>query len=144
MNYFIFQSIAIAGVIGFMFGALFYSPLLFLNAWLQGEGITKETIPKRSVKYMIQINTYSLLSHGAIASVLALIFDLVQVSSLKVAVSLGLLLTIGFIVTTRYIDMIYTMRGDHWSRQSQIKFLVSSGYYLAVIVVMSLVLFLLK
>lgn len=143
MQFFIFQSVVLAGVAGFIFGALWYSPGLFLSFWLKGEGISKETMPKRSLKYLVQVNIYSLLSHVAMASVLALMFDLLQVPSLKVALSLGLLLCIGFIITTRYVDMIYTVHGVHYSRQAQIKFLVSSGYYVFTVAVMSLILFLL-
>jgi len=142
MQYFVFQSIAIASVAGFVFGALWYSPILFMHAWLYGEGTTKAETPKRSKLYLLQTNLYSLVAHGAVASVLALLFDLLEVPSLKVAVSLGLLVSIGFIVTTRYIDMLYTVHENHWSRRSQVKFLVSSGYYMVLISIMSSVLFL--
>lgn len=143
MQFFIVESVAMASIMGFLVGALWYSPFLFMNAWLVGEGITKAQIPKRSKVYMMQINVYSLLSHGAIASVLALMFDLLQVSSLMAAISVGLLLCFGFIVTTRYIDMIYTVKSSHLSKETQVKFLVSSGYYITVTAVMSAILFLL-
>jgi uncharacterized membrane protein YagU involved in acid resistance len=90
--------IFIATVAAFIVGALWYSPLLFMRAWLRGEGITKEQLPKRTTAYMIQINLYSLIAHGAIASVLAVIFNVLSVASLKVAISLGLLLAFGFVV----------------------------------------------
>lgn len=141
MQFFTFETISIAAIAGFIVGAVWYSPFLFLKAWLKGEGITKENLPKRSTKYMVQINIYSLISHGVIASVLALMFDLLQVMDLGIAISLGALLCIGFIVSTRYIDMIYTVKGEHWSKEAQVKFLVSSGYYLVVSIVMSIVLF---
>lgn len=98
-------------------------------------------VPKRSNTYLIQINVYSLIAHGAIASVLAILFDLLMVSTLKGAVSLGLLLGFGFIATTRFIDMIYTTKGQHYEKQSQVKFLVGAGYYITVIALMSVVLF---
>lgn len=134
--------VILATLAAFGFGALWYSPLLFMKAWMKGEGVTKDQIPKRSVLYTLQINLYSLVAHGAIASVLAVMFDLVKVSSLDVAVSLGLLLGFGFIVTSRFIDMIYTVHGSHYEAKSQVKFLISSGYYLLVMAIMSAVLFL--
>lgn len=134
--------VILATLAAFGLGALWYSPFLFMKAWMRGEGVTKDQIPKRSVLYMLQINLYSLVAHGAIASVLAVMFDLVEVSSLDVAVSLGLLLGFGFIVTSRFIDMIYTVHGNHYEAKSQVKFLVSSGYYLFVMSTISAVLFL--
>lgn len=141
MNYLTYETVTLATCAGFIVGFIWYSPFLFMKAWLYGQGITKETMPKRSKAYMIQINMYSFIAHGAIATVVALIFDLLQISSLNVAVSLGLLLTFGFIVTTHYIDMLYTVDGAHWNRKSQVKFLVNAGYYLLTVSVMSAVLF---
>lgn len=141
MEYLTSTTIAFATITGFMFGAIWYSPFLFMNAWLLGQGVTKKDLPKRSKLYMLQINLYSFIAHGAIASVLALMFELLQVSTLKVAVVLGVLLTIGFVVTTHYIDMLYTIDGTHWNRKSQVKFIVNSGYYICVTAIMSAVLF---
>lgn len=142
MNYLTYETVTLATCAGFIVGFVWYSPILFMNAWLYGQGITKETMPKRSKAYMIQINLYSIIAHGAIASVVALMFDVLQVSTLKVAVTLGMLLTFGFIVTTHYIDMLYTVDGTHWNKRAQIKFLVHAGYYLCAVSVMSAVLFL--
>lgn len=134
-------TVLIATTLGFLFGSIWYSPFLFQNAWLMGEGITKKEIPKRSKLYMIQINVYSFVAHFAIAGILAFMFELLQISSLKVSVSLGVLLTLGFIVTTHYIDMIYTVHGVHWERKNQVKFIINSGYYLCVVAIMSTALF---
>ena len=134
--------ILIATVAGFVVGALWFSPLLFMKAWLRGEGVTKDQLPKRSTVYMVQINLYSFVAHAAITSVLAIVFSLLGVSSLKAAISVGLLLAFGFIVAPRFIDMVYTTNGKHYEAKSQIKFLVASGYYLAVVTVISIVLFL--
>lgn len=134
--------IFIATVAAFIVGALWYSPLLFMKAWLRGEGMTKDQLPKRTTSYMVQINLYSFVAHAALASVLAVIFNILSVTSLKVAVSLGLLLAFGFIVAPRFIDMIYTTQGKHYEAKSQIKFLVASGYYLTIVTVISVVLFL--
>ncbi|MCF7843447.1 DUF1761 domain-containing protein [Candidatus Gracilibacteria bacterium] len=143
MQFFTPTTILIATILGFGFGALWYSPALFMRAWLMGEGIEKSELPKRSKMYMIQINVYSFLAHGAMASVVALMLELLQVSSLKVALVLGGLLTLGFMVTTNFINMVYTTEGVHYSRKHQIKFLVNSGYYICVISIMSATVFLL-
>lgn len=126
-------TICIATFTGFVFGFLWYSPVLFMKAWMRGEGITKETAPKRSPKELFVINIYSLIAHGAITLTLAIIYEVLAVTSLKVALALGLLITFGFIVTTRFIDMVYTVHGRHYDARAQIKFLVSSGYYLFIV-----------
>lgn len=134
-------AIFLATIGAFITGALWYSPLLFMKAWLKGEGVTKEHLPKRSMLYMFRINVYSLIAHACIASVLALVFDLVQVESLTIAMSIAALLTLGLIVSSRFIDMLYTTQGTHYDFKSQIKFLVASGYYLVISVVISSILF---
>ena len=134
--------VLLATVAGFLVGAVWFSPVLFMKAWLRGEGITKEQVSKRTTMYMLQINAYSFIAHAAMASVLAVIFDVLAVNSLSLAIVLGLLITFGFVVTTKFIDMVYTPLGKHYEPRHQIKFLVNVGYYLAVTIVMSSVLFL--
>ena len=134
--------IIVAAIAGFFVGSLWYSPFLFIKAWLKGEGLTIDQIPKHTKRYMFQVHTYALIAHGAMATVLAIIFDLLSVQTASLAISLGLLLTFGLVVTTRFLDMVYTTKGKHYEVQSQIKFLVSAGYYLVVVATMSWVLFL--
>ena len=131
-----------ATIASFIFGALWYSPLLFRGPWLKVNHLTEGTIPKRPFPYMISVHVYSLVAHGCIAAVLALIFDLVDVRTFKVALSLGGLLALGFIVATKYIDMLFTLDGTHWERRSQIKFLIGAGYYVCTVLLMTGVLIL--
>jgi hypothetical protein len=134
--------IIIAAFFGFMVGMFWYSPILFITPWLKGEGVSKSTLPKRSARYMVQVNVYAFLAHVAMATVLAIVFELLRIPSLKAALSVGVLLALGFIVTTRFMDMVYTVHGSHYEIRPQLKFLVSSGYYLVCVVVMSASLFL--
>lgn len=144
MQFFIPSSVVIATLVGFICGSIWFSPILFLKALFIGEGVLEKDIPKRSKLYIIQVSLYSFVAHGVIAGVLALMFDLLQVNSLKVAVSVGLLLTFGFIVSKNFMDMIYSLREEHWKKKNQIKFLVNSGYYIVTVAVMSVTLFLLS
>ncbi len=139
--YFTPTTIFITTVSGFLVGAVWFSPVLFMKAWLQGEGITKEQVPKRSTTYTLQVNAYSFVAHGALATVLAVMFDVLAISSLTLALTIGLLLTLGFVATTRFIEMVYTPQGKHYDARSQIRFLVHTGYYVAVVSVMSIALF---
>lgn len=135
-------SIFVATLCGFLWGVLWFSPVLFMRAWLKGEGTTKDQVPRRTSTYMVQTNLYSFIAHGAMVSVLAVIFDVLAVNSLPLALTLGLLMVFGFVVTSRFIDMVYTPKGKHYDSQSQLKFLVHTGYYLSVVVIMATVLFL--
>lgn len=141
MQFLTLESVGLATLTAFVFSFVWYV-VFFEKAWLVGEGITKHELPKRSKWYMIQINVYSFLAHGALTSVVALMFDLLQISTLKTAISLGLLFAFGFMVSTHFIDMLFTVHGEHFRRQNQIKFLVSSGYYITMIILVSTVLFL--
>ena len=133
--------IALATVGAFLVGFLYYAPFLFQKLWLRGEGATKATVPKRSTTYLIRTNLYSLIAHGCIAAVTAFVFDLVEVNTLQIAVSLGVLMSLGFIVSTRFIDMVYTIQGSDYEAKNQIKFLVSSGYYITTMATISVILF---
>lgn len=135
------QGIMGATIVAFVFGSIYYSPLVFLNVWLKVSRLSQKELPKRKTSYMIGVHFYSLLAHGAMAAVVALMLDVAGVTTLKMALSIGALLSLGFIVTTRYIDMLYVVDDVHYSKQSQIKFLLSSGYYFLTVLIMSIVLF---
>ena len=136
------QGIIGATIVAFVFGALYYSPIMFLNVWLKvSRKFPHNELPKQKAFYVVSVHLYSLVAHGAIAAVLALMLDVAGVTTLKMALSIGALLSLGFIVTTRYIDMLYVVDDVHYSKQSQIKFLLSAGYYFSVILIMSTVLF---
>ena len=136
------EVIFITTVVGFAFGGLWYSKMLFMKSWLKGIGMTEDHLPKRSKKYMTTTMAYAFIAHGVIASTLALMFEVLAIDTLKNAVSLGLLFGFGFIVTTRFIDMVYTVSGSHYEMRPQLNFLVSAGYYASLLALMSAVMFL--
>ncbi len=136
-QFFTSTTIAIGTLAGFVFGALWYT-VLFGKAYMYGLGVTKETLPKRSTKYMMQINLYSLLAHGGIAMTLAALFDLLQVTTLNTALYVTLFVTFGFIVTTKFMDLAYTVHGAHYEKRPQVNFLVGAGYYICTTLIMAL------
>jgi hypothetical protein len=135
------ENIIITTLAAFIIGGLWYSPVLFLKAWLKGEGLPPNHKQNLGTFYQAQVQFYSLVAHGLMVTVLALLFDTIGVQSLKLALSIGLLVTFGFIVTTKFIELIYNPHGKHYEKKSQIRFLVHSGYYLTVMGVISCVLF---
>lgn len=134
-------TIVLASLSMFCVAFVWYSPVLFFKAWLIGEGVTKEQLPKKTTWNIVQMSVYSIIAYGAIASVLAVMFDVLAVTTLNLAITLSLLLGFGFIVTTRFVDMLYTIHGKHYEKRAQIKFLVSSLFYLVSLTVMASVIF---
>lgn len=135
------EGVFLATLAAFVLGALWYSPLLFMNLWIKGKGLTPESLPKRSRTYMATTMTYSFIAHGCIAAVLAIVLEVTQPETLKIALSLSALLAIGFMVSARFIDMVYTVDGKHYDLKNQINFVVTSLYYIAVVLLMTTVLF---
>lgn len=130
-------SIFIATCAGFLVGFVWYSPYICMNLWLKGKGVTKETLPVRSRTYIAQTNVYSFIAHLCIALTLSVVFTLLSVKDVKTAVTLGTLLAFGFIVSSRFVDMLYTVDGVHYDKKNQSLFLVTSGYYITTVAVMS-------
>ena len=112
-----------------------------MNLWLKGKGLTVDTLPKRSKMYITQTMLYSFVAHGCIAAVLAIVLDITEPETLSIALSLSALLAIGFIVSTRFVDMVYTVDGSHYDKKNQVNFLITSLYYVAVILIITSVLF---
>jgi hypothetical protein len=137
MHIFFTPSVIFIGTVaGFMFGALWYG-LLFSKAYMFGQGVTKDTAPKRPKKYILQLNVYSLLAHGGIATTFAALFDILQIQDMKTALYMTLFVTFGLIVTVKFLDLIYTAHGTHYEKRPQVQFLVGSGYYICMTLVMT-------
>ncbi len=136
-----FTGILLATCAAYVLGALWYSPLLFMNLWLKGKGVTAESLPKRSRLYMATIMSYAFIAHACIATVLAVVLEVTQPETMKVALSLSVLLAVGFMVSARFIDMVYTVEGKHYDLKNQINFVVTSLYYVAIVLLMAAVLF---
>jgi hypothetical protein len=130
-------TIFLATCVGFLVGWAWYSPLMFMNLWLTGKGITKDKLPKRSSMYLVKTNLYSFIAHFCMSMTLAVLFSLLSVTSPFVAVSVGAMLAFGFIVSSRFVDMMYTVEGEHYDKRNQIHFLVNSSYYVVTVSVMA-------
>lgn len=136
-----FTGILLATCAAYVLGALWYSPLLFMNLWLKGKGVTVESLPKRSKLYMTTIMSYAFIAHACIATVLAVVLEVTQPETMKVALSLSALLAVGFMVSARFIDMVYTVEGKHYDLKNQTNFVITSLYYVAIVLLMAAVLF---
>jgi len=121
--------ILVATVAGMILGALWYSPLLFGNAWMKCIGKTPDTLGKPTVP-MIGSVIASLLS----ATGVALVFSLIEVSSLPVAIGTGLILGLLIIFPALLSDNLFC----GWGAKLLV---IQSGYRATSVILMSLAMY---
>ena len=97
MNY---LAILVASIIGYIIGALWYSPLLFSKSWVK---LSKNKSPE------MKASTYILgfLSILIFNFVLSIIISYTGASTFVEGMKMGALLWIGFIATTLFGGVIY-------------------------------------
>jgi len=91
----------VAGILGFMPGALWYSPVLFLNAWQRETGLTGQ---EKGLPFPARLATGTALS---IVAALAFAFLLGPWPTLKFAVAAALAVGIAFITTAFGIQYVF-------------------------------------
>ncbi|MDO8604492.1 MAG: DUF1761 domain-containing protein [bacterium] len=124
-----FLSVLGATVAGYAVGAIWYSPLLFMNAYLKVLG--KDTTDhEANKKEFARVMIYGFLNTGATAFALAVILMLLSPSTFLGYFYIVLFICFSFVVTTKFSDLIYASAGHHWERSAQILFLINSGYYI--------------
>lgn len=134
-------SVLCAGVVVFLFGWLWYSPALFMKPWLDGMNMKKGDMPKRSNFYMWHCMAYQFAVSLLMVTVLAFFIDIAQLTSLYQALAFAELLALGIIGLKNFSDMLYTMPETFWSFRAQKKFLVDTGFYVAMFAIAVLVMY---
>lgn len=117
-----------ATVLGYIAGAIWFSPTLFLIPWKKALGKTDTEFPANK-KGMLRIVLYGFLNTGAMALALGVMLEVTFATTLLEHLQMAFFLCFSFIVTAKFNDLIYTSSAPHWSRQPQILFLVNVGYY---------------
>ena len=130
-------SIGAATIAGYAVGALWYSPFLFLKPWRKALGKTDVDLESNK-KEMPRIMVYGFLNTIATAFALGIILEIIGVRTLVEYLYVALFVCFSFIVTTKFNDLIYESREPHWSKEPQILFLISIGYYIALFLAMAL------
>ncbi|SEK31970.1 Protein of unknown function [Colwellia chukchiensis] len=125
-------AIIVATVIGMVLGALWYSPVLFGNAWLTCIGKTPETLGKSTVP-MIGSVFASLLS----AIGVSLLFSLLNVVDIITAGGIGLILGFLIIFPAFLSDSLFCGWGNKL-------LLIQSGYRIVSVFLMSLAIYYVK
>lgn len=133
-------SIFLAGILAFIFGAVWYmSPVG--RAWgaaklwdKDGEKYTKKPV------YMAEMYGTSLLITILVAYVLSVFFEISQAVTLAEQFQVAMLICFGFVVTTKFTDLMYTNTPPFYGRRAQTVFLVDCGNYIGMFTIITLVL----
>lgn len=84
---------------------------------------------------------YTFIITVVVAFMLDLFISLTDATTLLEILEISMLLAFGFIVTTKFTDMLYTIEKPFWSMQAQKLFFVTAGYYIAMFLAMGTVLY---
>jgi hypothetical protein len=125
-------AVLIAAVATMGVGFAWYSPLLFGKPWMKLMGITAKSmqLAKKSLNKIYGISFVATLITGY---VLAIFVNTIQALTLSEAISLGGLVWLGFVAPVQLTDVLFG--GKQWRL-----FCINTGYQLASIIVMSIIL----
>lgn len=126
INYLAVGTASLATVI---IGAIWYSPLLFGNRWLEAHGYSMEQMQKTAGRNLI----VSLCCYAVMALVMALLISRLQVSTALNGAFLGLLLWLGFLATMGLTAHLV-------AEKPYSIYLIDAGYQLVYAVVMGVIL----
>lgn len=123
--------IVVATFSGMVLGALWYSPILFGAAWMNAIGKTAETLGSQTLPMIGSVMACSLTAVG-----IAILFSVIQVSSLLGALGIGLLLAVGIVFPALLSDNLFCGWGGKL-------LMIQAGYRMINVLLMSLVVFVL-
>jgi hypothetical protein len=134
-------SIIVASIAAFAFGALWYmSPIG--KPWLKAKVWVDQENPKwRTGSYMAKMYGTSFVLTILLAYVLQVFLTLFEVRTLMEYLYVVWLLCFGFVITTKFNDLIYTNTPPFWGKRAQIVFLTEGGYYIGMFTVIGIVLY---
>lgn len=124
-------AVIVAAIASYLLGWAWYSPILWQKPWMEARGDDGSNWEKEGKKEMPKIMAYGLLNTFAISFVIAVFLAMTSVHSITEYLQVSLLLCFGFVVTTKFNDLIYTPTPPHWGRRAQMLFLIDIGYQIA-------------
>ncbi|MBS3071992.1 DUF1761 domain-containing protein [Candidatus Pacearchaeota archaeon] len=128
-----YLAVVVAGLVSFVIGGLWYSPLIFGNIWMKESGINKSQVDKSKKKGMTASYIITLVSALVMAYVLANFVKYVAISSAIDALELGFCVWLGFIATVGLGSIL-------WEGKSFRLYAINMGYYLISLILMSVIL----
>lgn len=120
----------VAGIVYFILGAVWYSPLLFAKPFMRYRGLTQEEIQRsgQPTDYLI-----TLINAVIAALMLAVVIKLAGAASIIDGILIGLMVAIGFAVTSSLTYTIFS--GPH-----KMLWVIYSGYQLVAFALMGIIL----
>lgn len=129
-------ALVVAVIANMAIGFLWYSPIMFAKPWMKLMGYTQESM-KQAQQEMGTMYLLSALAGLITAFVLAQVFSWVGSATLAEALGIGFMLWLGFIAPVQFTDVLF-------GKKQMNLFLINTGYQLASILAMALVLFYLE
>ncbi len=123
-----YLAITVAALTAFVLGAVWYSPLLFANAWVRASEHTPDKLASMQ-KGMVGRYAITLLAFFVMALVVAEISAIFGIVRVQGGLKLGLMLWVGFAVTLGLINTLYNAR-------RMAVFFIDAGYALLYLLVM--------
>lgn len=132
-----FTAVLVANVVAYFAGWLWYSKLLWQKPWMESLGRTQEEWDKKWKKDMPKTILYGFITTLATSFAMAVFLQLVGASSLLEAFQKGLFLCFGFMITSKFSDLIYSYPPPHWGRRAQQLFFIEAGYQILMFGILS-------
>lgn len=132
-------SVLVATLAAYFLGWLWYSKILFQKPWMESLGKTDADWDDRAKKEMPRTMLYGFLVTMVMAYGIAVFLEIIAPETLVGAIQVGLLLCFSFVVTTKFMDLIYESKEPHWSRKPQQLFLISVGYQIVSFLIMTVI-----
>lgn len=127
-------AILVAGVLSMVVAFLWYSPLLFAKPWMKLSGMTKEKIGKADmnktygISFVLSLVTAFVLSHA-----MGMSMNFYHYSGLATGVTTAFWMWLGFVMPVQLTSWLFDGR-------SFTLFIINTGYQLASLVVMGMLL----
>ena len=129
-----YLAVLVAGVVIFMLGGLWYSPVLFAKPWIALQGRTMEEMQASSGGKMMPIMYLQALLCGLLISfAMAILIGRIPVVHVMGGVKLAILCWVGFAAVTSYATYLFSMK-------SKSLWLIDSGYNLVSFVLAAVIL----
>lgn len=127
--------LAVLGVaiVNMTVGAIWYSPILFLEPWMKLSGLKNKDVSNTKKKGMAKELSLSFVSGLVLSFALAVLMSYVGVNSASDGALVGLLVGLGFVATTMLPNYVY-------ENKSLVLWKINAGYPVVALTLMGAIL----
>lgn len=123
-----FFAVVVAAIAAFALGALWYSPVLFAKVWMEAHGYSEATLEQMK-KTASRAYAISFVCYLVMATVMAVLIDMIGIQRVVGGVKLGVLCWVGFAATIG-------MTANAYSDKRFSVYLIDAGYQLVYLALM--------